>query len=237
MIYNFSSYIEGINEGLIKTYDIDFVIGKSAQELSVLNVKYTIEKKLNNTIVLTIFTFNKVYIDHLFGLLNKNFINLFGWFPSYMFITNLSGMKNSMNYDENYLKKTYEYLDEVSIIYESKFDLSIKVPNKLYHISIEEYVNKILSIGLVPKSKNKISSHGDRIYVCNSVDNCLHLIERMKFYFFNRSDKINTNWVIYEIDNEGIDIKLYNDPNFLNRGYYLLGNIPPQNIKLVLKEK
>lgn len=236
MIYSFPKYLQHIKEGLIKTYDIDFVLDKSIRELDVLNVKYKIEKKINNTIKLTIYNFNKVYIKHLFGLLNKNFTNLFGWFPTYMYITNLSGMSNAMNYDENYLKTTYEYLDEVSIIYESKFDIETEIPNKLYHISIQEYMNKILSIGLVPKTKNKKSSHGERIYVCKSVEDCLFLVEKMKFYFFSK-DKINTNWIIYEIDTKDLNLLLYNDPNFINKGYYLLGNVPPMNIKVVLKEK
>jgi len=236
MILDFSKYLEQLNEGIIRTYDIDFVIDKSLQRLSVLNVKYDIVKNPNNTIKLTIYDFNKIIINHLFGLLNKNFTNLFGWFPTYMFLTNLSGMKNSMNYDENYLVKTYEYLGEVSILYESKFDLISDMPPKLYHISIQEHSNKILSIGIVPKTKNKISSHGNRIYVCSSLNDCIDLIDNMKFYFFNKNEKINTKWIIYEIDTSDLDILLYKDPNYPDRGYYLLGNIPPKNLTIALKE-
>ena len=145
---NFTEYINNLNEGLIKTYDIDFVIDKSYQMLSVLNIKFDIQKNPNNTIKLNLYNFNKVYIDYLFDLLNSNFVNIFGWFPSYMYMTNLSGMKNQMNYDEHYLKNTYLYLNEVSIIYESKFDIEVKIPDKLYHVSIKEYKNKILSKGI-----------------------------------------------------------------------------------------
>ena len=57
----------------------------------------------------------------------------------------------------------------------------------------------------------------------------------MKFYFFNKNRKINTKWIIYEIKtNDGL--KLYKDPNFLNKGYYLLGNISKDNIKIIDKE-
>ena len=236
MIINFNEYLEKINEGLLKSYDIDFVIDKSFQRLSVLNIKFDIIKLPNNTIKLTLYGFNKVLIDDVFGLLNKNFTNLFGWYPSYLYLENLSGMKNKMNYDEKYLKKTYKYLNEVSIIYESKFDIVVNIPNKLYHLSIQEYEGKILTDGIVPKTKSKLSSHGNRIYVCSNIDDCEDLIEEMKFYFFDKKDKVNTKWVIYEINTENLKLKLFKDPNYIEKGFYLLGNIPPNNISVIKKE-
>ena len=233
---NFTEYINKLNEGLIKTYDIDFVIDKSLQMLSVLNIKFDIQKNPNNTIKLNLYNFNKVYIDELFNLLNTNFVNMFGWFPSYMYMENVSGMKNQMNYDEQYLKNTYAYLSEVSIIYESKFDIEVNVPEKLYHISIKEYEKKILSNGIVPKSKSKLALHDERIYVCSSINDCLDMISKMKFYFFNKNKKINTQWIIYEITTYNIDLKLYKDPNYIDKGYYLIGNIPPNSIKIALEE-
>jgi hypothetical protein len=232
MISNFKDYLEKIDEGLIKTYDIDFVIDKSKQLLSVLNVHFTIEKNPNNSIKLNLHNFNKIYIKELFNLLNTNFVNLFGWFPSYMYMTNLSGMENQMNYDQNYLIRTYEYLSDVSIIFESKFDIEINIPNKLYHISIQEYKNSIIQNGIIPKTKSKISLHDERIYVCSTIENCLNLIPKMKFYFFNKDKRINSKWIIYEIDPNNLNITLYKDPNYLNKGYYLLGNISPNNIKI-----
>lgn len=236
MILDFNEYLNKINEGLLKTYNIDFVIDKSLQRLSVLNVKFSINKLENNSIKLTLFNFNKILINKIFGLLNKNFTNLFGWYPSYLYLENLSGMKSQMNYDENYLKKVYKYLDKVSIIYESKFDSVIKLPDKLYHISIQEYENKIRKNGIVPKTKNKISSHGNRIYVCLTIDDCIDLIEQMDFYFFDKNKNINTKWIIYEINTDNLNLELYKDPNYLNKGGYLLGNIPPTNIKTIKKE-
>jgi len=236
MILNFEKYLSNINEGLIKTYDIDFVIEKSLQQLSILNIKISIEKQKNNTIKLILHNFNKVLIDYVFDLLNKNFTNLFGWYPSYMYLENTAGMRNQMNYDEKYLKNVYEYLDNVSIIYESKFDEELNIPNKLFHISIQEYDNKIKTHGIIPKTRSKLSSHGNRIYVCVDYESSYDLIIDMKFYFFRKNPKINTKWVIYEIDTNGLDIKLYKDPNYLNKGGYLLGNIPPTNIKTIKKE-
>lgn len=235
MILKFDEYLEKINEGLIKSYDINFTIDKMKQHLNVLNVPFEVDKNPNKTIKLTLFKFNKILIDELFNLLNTTMTNLLGWFPSYMFLTTTSGMSNQMNYDEEYLKKSYEYLDKVSLIYESKFDEVVELPEKLYHISIQEYENSILSIGICPKSKNKLSSHGDRIYVCENLEDCIDLIPKMKFYFWSKQ-KINTKWVIYEIKTTGLNLKLYKDPNYMDKGFYLLGNVPPTNIKTIKKE-
>lgn len=236
MILSFNEYLEQINEGHLKSYDIDFVIEKSLQRLSILNIKFDIVKLPNNTIKLTLYDFNHVLIDYLFGLLNTNFTNLFGWYPSYLYLENLIGMKNKMNYDEKELKEMHKNLSEVSIIYESKFDVVVNIPNKLYHLSIQEYESKILKNGIVPKTKNKISSHGNRIYVCANINDCEDLVNQMKFYFFDK-DKINTKWVIYEINTTGLGLILYKDPNYINKGFYLLGNIPPSNINVIKKEK
>ena len=232
---NFDEYIKYVNEGLIKTYDIDFTILTARRELSLLNVPFDIKKTENNTIILKLDNFNKIYIEEVFNFLYQTLTNLLGWFPSYMYMTNMAGMVNQMNYDEKYLINNYEYLQEVSIIYESKFDEVVKLPQKLYHISIQEYENKITKIGICPKTKSKLSSHGDRIYVCNKLDNCFELLPKMKMYFFNKRN-INSKWIIYEIDTDGLNLKLYKDPNFPNKGYYLLGNIPNHKLKVVSKE-
>jgi hypothetical protein len=52
----------------------------------------------------------------------------------------------------------------------------------------------------------------------------------------NPKSKINDEWVIYEIDTNDLDIKLYLDPNYLG-GYYILSNIPTENIKIIDFEK
>jgi hypothetical protein len=232
---NFNEYLEKLNEGLIKSYDINFTIDKVKQYLSILNTKFDIQSNPNNSIKLTIYNFNKIYIDEIFNLLNSKFTNLLGWFPSYMYLTTLSGMNNQMNYDEKFLKVSFEYLEKVSIIYECKFDEVEQLPDKLYHLSIQEYENKIRLIGICPKSKNKISSHGNRIYVCSNPSDCSDLIPKMKFYFF-RKKNIKTKWIIYEIITDGLDINLYKDPNYPNKGYYILGNIPPNKINVYKKE-
>jgi hypothetical protein len=51
----------------------------------------------------------------------------------------------------------------------------------------------------------------------------------------NPKSKIDDRWVIYEIDTNGLDIKLYTDPNYIG-GYYILNNIPISNVKKIEEE-
>jgi hypothetical protein len=233
-VIKFSDFMKSLNEGLIKTYDIDFTILTAKKELSLLNVPYSIEKKNNNTILLKLQNFNNIYIDEVFNFLNQTFTNLLGWMPSFTYLTNTVGMEIDMIYDEDYLKANYKYLKNVTILYESKFDEVVDIPKKLYHLSIQEYESKILKYGLVPKTKSKVSQHGHRIYVCSNLENCIELISKMKLYYYDKRN-LNSKWIIFEIDTNGLNLKLYKDPNFVNKGYYLTGNVSPNKIKVIRK--
>ena len=249
VIKYFKDYIDSINEGLIKTYPGE-IVSKSLSNLLIgLNINFNINFLENyNKIKLTFNFFNAIpasQLDNLFDVINSSIINKGGWFPSQMNITNIHGMKISLRYDLNNLYLNHSQYNIVEIIYESKFDEDIKeIPDRLYHLSISEYSDKIIKYGLVPKSKDKLTSHLDRIYLCKSIDDCENLINRMKLYYndeksFNVYNKEkrkyykNTYPVIYEIDNSDKFIKnLYKDPNYDN-GFYTLDNIPPNKIKII----
>jgi hypothetical protein len=52
----------------------------------------------------------------------------------------------------------------------------------------------------------------------------------------NKLNKINTDWIIYEIDTKNIE-KLYKDPNYIDKGYYIVDNINPKDIIIYDKEE
>lgn len=234
------NYLEFIKEGLIKTQPSDIVLRKV--NFLPNNLIYKINHtESDNLINLEIFFFNKLSeISKTFDVIESYFINMMGWFPSNMIITNLSGMENTIQYNRDYLIKNMNFISKVNIIFESKFDIESNIPDKLYHLSIKEFQNSIMKSGLSPKSKSKISYHDSRIYVCKTILDCKSLISNMKMFYSqqkwsNPKSKINDSWIIYEIDTNGLDIKLYHDPNYLS-GYYLLSNTPSSNIEIVEKE-
>lgn len=233
-IKNFNTYLTELNEGLIKTYDIDFVILRMDIILSKLNIPYDVLKNDNNTISIKL---NEFYNLKEGGLdyINNNLINIFGWFPSFIRSTNKSDMKMNIRYDEQWIKEKQSILDIVEIIYESKFDKTNYVPTFLYHLSIMEYNDKIFKSGLCPKSGNKIGTHDKRIYVCSDPKYCYDLIESFKFINSDRKN-VNKKWIICKINTIGLKITLYDDPNFKDKGFYLNDNIPPSNIEVYDKE-
>ena len=234
---NLLNYLEFIKEGLIKTQPADVVLRKVIflPNNLIYVINYT---KSDNLIHFEILFFNKLSeISKTFDAIESYFINMMGWFPSMMKIISLSGMENDIQYNKDYLIKNMSFISKVNIIFESKFDIESNIPDKLYHLSIKEFENSILKNGLSPKSKSKISYHDSRIYVCKSILNCKSLIPNMEMIYnqqkwSNPKSKINDDWVIYEIDTSGLDIDLYYDPNYIG-GYYLLKNIPSNNIKIV----
>ena len=239
-IETWSSFI--LNETL-KTHDIDLTLKNVNDELSLLNFNFNIVKSPNKTLTLTLNSFNYIHgVGSYLDILNRLFIDRHGWFPTKMEITNFSGMINVYPYNEEMLRSpNNSYFTCVKITYESKYDIENILPKKLYHLSIQEYNKSILKSGLIPKSKSKLSNHLDRIYVCTNIKDCYNLIDRMKLYYSNRiinnrKDKVNYKWIIYEIDTNGLDIKLFKDPNYSD-GYYIIDNISNESIKIVDSEK
>ena len=238
LINTYSQFI--LNETL-KTHDIDLTIRIVNSELSLLNYNFNIKKNQNNTVSIILLNFRyldsvELYLNNLKSLM----IDRHGWFPSEMIITNTSGMLNQYSYDDDFIIDSKKYIDNVEIIFEAKFDIEEIIPEKLYHLSIKEYKDDVLKFGLVPKSKSKLSKHLDRIYVCREIDYCYKLIPRMKLSYYQKKslknkNKINDKWVIYEIDTNNLDIKLFKDPNY-NGGYYIIDNIGSNRIKIIDEE-
>ena len=161
-----TTYSEFVLNETLETHDIDLSIKNIKSELSLMRYNFSINKNSNNTFDLTLNNFNNIQnlsliISHIDNLI----IDRHGWFPTKMNILNFSGMENNIVYDENYLFKNIQYLTNVTITYEAKYDLEINIPVKLYHLSIQEFENSVLNKGLIPKSKSKLSKHLDRIFI------------------------------------------------------------------------
>ena len=234
------NYLDFIKEGLITTQPSNIVLNKIIFLPS--NLIYKIRHtESDNIIHFNILYFNKLSnISETFDSIESYFINMMGWFPSNVTIKSLSDMENDMQYNRDYLIKNMSFIQSVEIKFESKFDIEVDVPDKLYHLSIKEFEKSILKGGISPKSKSKVSYHDSRIYVCKHILGCKSLIPNMKMIYnqqkwSNPKSKIDDRWVIYEIDTDGFQINLYNDPNYIGV-YYILNNIPISNVKKIEEE-
>jgi hypothetical protein len=206
-------YKLNLKEGLIKTTNI----GKT---LNILEKKYSskfIFNKLKNSFYIN--TFHTDINTLLNGIIKD--ANTLGWFPSFIETEDYIG-----KWDEKYFKE-----GEIKLRFEAKFDEEVveNIPSILYHITPTQNANKILSIGLVPKSRSKASYHPDRVYLSKNLKD----IENLGGMFYQKTGI--KDWMILKIDTNmvpGDYLKLYTDPNY-EHGYYTLNSIPPQAIKKV----
>jgi hypothetical protein len=206
-------YKLNLKEGLIKTTNI----GKT---LNILEKKYSskfIFNKLKNSFYIN--TFHTDINTLLNGIIKD--ANTLGWFPSFIETEDYIG-----KWDEKYFKE-----GEIKLRFEAKFDEEVveNIPSILYHITPTQNANKILSIGLVPKSRSKASYHPDRVYLSKNLKD----IENLGGMFYQKTGI--KDWMILKIDTNmvpGDYLKLYTDPNY-EHGYYTLNNIPPQAIEKV----
>jgi len=206
-------YNLNLTEGLIKTTNI----GKT---LNILEKKYSskfIFSKSKNSFSIKTFSTD---INALNNGIIKDANNL-GWFPSYVETEEYTGKWN-----EKYFKE-----GEIKLRFEAKFDEEIveNIPDILYHITPTQNADKILKIGLVPKSRSKASYHPDRVYLSKDLKD----VENLGEMFFQKTG-IN-DWTILKIKTDmvpGDYLKLYTDPNY-KQGYYTLNNIPSQAIEKI----
>jgi hypothetical protein len=121
--------------------------------------------------------------------------------------------------------------DTAGLQYEAKFDIKVnKIPNKIYHLTSEKKLNKILDIGLTPKTSTEYFTFNDRIYFSLTADSLIPFTKKKWEITGAKS------YVVLEIDSNyfPVGIRFFKDPNFDN-GIYTLENIPPSSVEPIFK--
>jgi hypothetical protein len=156
----------------------------------------------------------------------QKFINNLGWYvASYIPLGGLKWIP---------FESTEKMINDnpVVVSIEAKFDLEIDT-NKftdVYHISPSVYDEKIKKIGLVPKSKSKMSHHPERVYFVARESDANAMAD-----IFSGDNPVE--YSVYKVNlkkarqNDGA-IRIFQDPN-LNSGFYTLSNIPPEYVTKV----
>jgi len=162
------------------------------------------------------------------------FMDSFGWYPaalaSYFRDTKFGNITLS-----SFIKEKQPF----TILFEAKYDTEITdLPSVAYHVVPDLYDKKIERYGLTPRTKSKISTHPERIYMLinangDDIENlCYELFEKLSLESQNRVHK----YLVLEIDLKKLpNHKFYNDPNFSvgGEGIWTFQNIPPIYIKIV----
>ena len=221
-----------IYEGLIKTVDIDKAteiitkqfgnlpgidIVNSDKEIKVGFEPQYVDDKISRYINYQSYDQN---ISKLLQLANN-----LGYFPS-VFAYEKYNKTEVEKYSNSKLRQIMDEIEPDFLVFnfEKKYDEVVEAPKFVYHITDEKYLNKIKSIGLTPKTKSKLASHPERIYVALDKEDALGLWKRMKMFIPKEKG------ILLTINTEGLTDTFYNDPNFQNRGVYTYNNVPPQNI-------
>jgi hypothetical protein len=226
MIKDYKEYVSQIKEGLIITHNIDNAISILEMNLnSIIGNNFILNKVSNYIFQIELnYDINIKFIDVLFTIINNC-----GYFPSYLW---LNDKINSTSYKYNY-DRLIKDINNKNITYlkircEAKYDDLIDTYGTFYHVCKKQNLDKILKIGLVPKSKSKTSYHPDRIYLLNNISDAENLINRFNFY------DSSSEYIILKINiNKEDNIKLYNDPNYNKKGCYTYDNINKNNISIV----
>lgn len=135
-----------------------------------------------------------------------NILNAIGWYAAY----------ESYEMPDDHIRRPV-------ITIEPKYGkVSNNIPTILYHATESSNVDNIMKIGLVPKSKSRMSEHPDRIYAAISREISMsfatHFIYGLHFP------------AMLTIDTQKINNKWYEDPN-LEGGLYTTTNISPVALK------
>jgi hypothetical protein len=235
-------------EGLTITSDIYTSRNVIIRKFGFTDDQLIIDKN-KNIIRLNIKNFNNIIPKCNFTELLQLFNNL-GWQPSMIAYTNINDMHGKIikhkysefEFNSVFDIKNWKSIYDILIIqFNAKFDIEIDVPGKIYHISPMFNRNKILKLGLLPKSKNALMLYENRIYFLLNNDKfkIQALAEKLYKYIpqktknIFKSRNIPIGFDIYEITtNNIVNQRWFKDPN-LPDAVYCLMNINPMYIKLI----
>lgn len=156
--------------------------------------------------------------------LSQKLLNLID--SSGYFIATAGAFENKIK-DKSKIKDYVLNSDDISISIEPNFDTKVDFDGEyLYHTTDKKNLDKILSVGLIPKSKNTRSFYPERVYLSPS----LEYMDSIKY-------QLNTNkpaeYVFLKIKNYD-GLSLYKDVRFKG-GFYTFDSISPKYIEVIEK--
>ena len=149
--------------------------------------------------------------------------------------SNKDKFQQALNFFNYRVVKMYDYngndfgydMDGLYVSIEPVFTHEVEKKDNgiYYHVTPDRNVPKILRQGLVPKDRGQLGvKRPERVYLSPKFD--ASLVERLE----------NDNGMDYtalEVNLNGLDIKLYNDPYYEGKAVYTVSYIPPNRIKVM----
>lgn len=219
-----------INEGLIKSHSPqkveDYIknLGFKDDEFRVRDGKLVLDLKTK---------YREVY-----SKLIKTLENVYGWVLTGYQEDFYEPIESETTYllkdiESNLLEMEKEGFDPDSYVallyFEPKFYKEIpasELPDVAYHVTDYKYIDKIMKKGLVPKHKDKLTKHPDRVYLFIDKKNIQGLIDNINFGVeVEKPFLLEVDISEYKKNN-----KFYIDPNLDDGGVYVTNTISPNLI-------
>jgi len=219
---------KSLNEGLETSYPADFIVDYLNKQLS--SGKFSIGNKIRDNFEKKnpkgiIWHTNSPSTEKLERIETQ--LKLFGWYFSSF--TQLS-INPTSNRFSDYPKE--EIKDVVDFIIEPKYDIELSyqdLSSVMYHVIPNQNKEKIEKIGLIPKTKEKVSNHPDRIYFSPKKSDIDVLLKTKKFTEDNKIFSI-FQFNCHDFLKKHPNRKFMIDPNFKN-SIYSVDNISPIFLK------
>lgn len=215
-------------EGLILTHDI-------YKTISILSNTFNSNDK--NIVSTNFDDINKIRVQ-LYKDKNNNidinklvqYLNNLGWYIAYIKEIDINQFTlKPQKYNIDIFNKFLNNMECIGIefIIEQKYSKINKENIKyLYHLTNSKNVKSILTKGLISKTKNKLTSHPERIYFSTDINKIYLLLNTYKKMYIN-----DTFTILKIVNNDNI---LYYDHNFITGdAVYTYDNINPKNIEIL----
>lgn len=212
--------IEYIDEGLIWSYDPNYVVTKLKEKFKIkdddVEIKHIDQEnnhEKNNKEqddIITLFNDGTLTLNEL-----DKFFDVMGWY-----------FRTSQNHYRSYCPKFQHKIND-------KIHKNYKY---LYHYTKKSKKDKILKYGLVPKENNsdlqEVFHYRNRIHLLNTKYENLNTDDKknLKAVFCDEKGKLLKDLIEITIDISKLDINFYIDPNVNDSSYITYDNILPKYI-------
>jgi len=228
---------EIVNEGLIRSFDYNVFVDKLNKLFNKYGKNVLIEQNHQGVLI----TFEShVFNKHLFTEF-LSLLNVCGYVMSYYYYEDFyfDKVKIGKPSENEIFYKKYNLM-MINIIKKYDIENYKGLPEYLYHVTERKNIEKILKKGLIPKAKNKIEEHPERIYFTDNIDGANDFRTMLQYSMnFNIEDLI-----ILKINTKLLNkIKLYYDPTFFEtedeyennsyKAFYTYDNISPYSIEII----
>lgn len=220
-----------IKEGLIRSVDYDIAVEKLKKLVFKYKLKgqvklyFPYEDRIEINIYGVSFIDKKSFYNEF-----KSLLNLLGYYVSSYVNEYLDTIKKDIPFS------VFNDYDEITIWLNKKFDFEKGVPIELFHLTQKKHINKINKQGLIPKSKNVIEKHPDRIYLFLDEEDAKNFTVLKDLYSYSDVRMTIDDFILLKIDTRLLkNLKLYEDPKFDKNiiAFYTYDNISPNAISVI----